>query len=132
ILIGAASGSRDPLSPLDRLVGGAGPAAPALAFQRIKTGADLDAALAAASRDGHPVMLDFYADWCVACKEMEKYAFPDPRVQAALQGVVLLQADVTANDAADQALMQRFGVFGPPATLFFDAHGVELKAAQVV
>jgi thiol:disulfide interchange protein DsbD len=130
ILVGAASGGRNPLAPLERL--GAGAPAHALAFQRIKSVADLDAAVAASAAAGKPVLFDFYADWCVSCKEMEAYTFPDAGVQAALAGVTLLQADVTANDAVDQALMQRFGIFGPPAILFFDAKGQELPRARVV
>ena len=78
-------------------------------------------------------MLDFYADWCVACKEMERYTFSDPEVAAALSEYVLLQADVTANDAEDQALLQgRFGLPGPPAIMFFGADGVERKNFRVV
>ena len=80
---------------------------------------DLDREVAAARDAGKPLMLDFYADWCVACKEMEKYTFPDAAVHKALDGFVLLKADVTANDEADQALMQRFGIIGPPMSLFF-------------
>ena len=77
-------------------------------------------------------MLDFYADWCASCKEMEKYTFPEPSVQAALTNTVLLQADVTANDDADQALMQRFGILGPPSILFFGQDGAEKTAYRVV
>ena len=76
-------------------------------------------------------MLDFYADWCVSCKEMERLTFTDARVHKALADVVLLQADVTANNADDQALLKRFGLFGPPGTIFFDAQGRELKARVV-
>jgi thiol:disulfide interchange protein DsbD len=130
ILVGAASGGRNPLQPLDRL--GAGAPAHALSFQRIKSVADLEAAVATSAAAGKPVMFDFYADWCVSCKEMEAYTFPEPAVQAALAGVTLLQADVTANDAVDQQLMQRFGIFGPPAILFFGADGRELPRARVV
>jgi len=130
ILVGAATGGRNPLQPLERL--GAGAPVHALAFQRIKSVEELDVAVAASAAAGKPVMLDFYADWCVACKEMEAYSFPDPRVQNALAGVTLLQADVTANDAVDQALMKRSGIFGPPAILFYDARGQELRAARVV
>jgi thioredoxin:protein disulfide reductase len=77
------------------------------------------------------VLFDFYADWCVSCKEMEKYTFTKPEVQAALAGFVLLKADVTANDAVDQALMQRFGIIGPPGTLFF-SDGRELRGLRLV
>jgi thiol:disulfide interchange protein DsbD len=76
-------------------------------------------------------MLDFYADWCVSCKEKEKYTFTDPDVRAALSGFVLLKADVTANDAVDQALMRRFGIIGPPGTLFF-AGGSEQRGLRLV
>jgi len=78
------------------------------------------------------VMLDFYADWCVSCKEMEAYTFPDPAVQAALKGFVLLQTDVTANTADDKALLKQFGLVGPPAMLFFDASGEERKNLRLV
>jgi thiol:disulfide interchange protein DsbD len=77
-------------------------------------------------------MLDFYADWCVSCKEMEAYTFTDAGVQAALANTVLLQADVTANDEADQALLQRFGVFGPPTIIFFDSAGAQRHGYEVV
>lgn len=131
LLIGTASGGRDPLAPLEhlRFIGGAAQQ-PQLQFKIIKTTADLDRELAAAN--GRPVMLDFYADWCVSCKEFEKYTFSNPEVMAALQGAVLLQADVTANDDADQALLKRFGLIGPPAILFFDATGHERRNYRVV
>jgi len=115
-LLGALGGGHDPLQPLANV---AGERRQAVTFQRIKSVDDLDRALAAARTAGKPVMLDFYADWCVSCKEMEKYTFTDPAVNVALADYVLLQADVTANDAADQALMQRFGIIGPPMSLFF-------------
>jgi thioredoxin:protein disulfide reductase len=135
LLIGAASGSKDPLQPLDHLSAGSGGAASpehVLAFQRIKTVADLERAVAAATAAGKPVMLDFYAEWCVSCKEMEKYTFPDPGVQAALANSVLLQADVTANDDDDQALMTRFEIYGPPTIAFYGADGVERKDFRLV
>ncbi len=135
LLIGAASGSHDPLQPLGHLRNGTGAAtanAHGLAFDRIKTVADLDARIAAAVASGRPVMLDFYADWCVSCKEMEKYTFTDAGVQSALANAVLLQADVTANDDHDQALLARFGIFGPPTIAFFDTRGVELKNFRLV
>lgn len=135
LLIGAASGSKDPLQPLDHLSAGSGGGATqqhALAFQRIKTVADLERAVAAATAAGKPVMLDFYADWCVSCKEMEKYTFPDPGVQAVLANAVLLQADVTANDDEDQALMRRFEIYGPPTIAFYGADGVERKDFRLV
>ena len=124
-VIGVMGGSRDILQPLAVFAGG-GPGATAgthLQFERVKSVAELDAAIAKSA--GKPVMLDFYADWCVSCKEMENITFADPRVQTALQGVVLLQADVTANSADDKALLKRFGLFGPPGILFFDRNGKE-------
>jgi len=135
LLIGTASGSKDPLKPLDRLAaggGGGGTQEHVLAFQRIKSVADLENAIASASAAGRPVMLDFYADWCVSCKEMEKYTFPDPGVQSALANAVLLQADVTANDEADKALMNRFEIFGPPTIAFYSADGVEREDFRLV
>jgi thiol:disulfide interchange protein DsbD len=136
MLIGASSGSSDPLRPLDRLSVGGGSATVSqnhgLEFARIKTVDDLERAIAAAGTAGKPVMLDFYADWCVSCKEMEKYTFTDPGVQAALANAVLLQADVTANDADDQALLKRFGIFGPPTIAFFGADGTERKNFRLV
>ena len=135
MLVGVAAGGKDTIQPLRGLApagGGAGSAAHA-EFKRIKTVADLDREVAAAAAAGKPVMLDFYADWCVSCKEMERYTFPDPRVIAAMERFVLLQADVTANDAEDKALMQeRFGLPGPPAMLFFDTDGNELRGYRLV
>jgi thiol:disulfide interchange protein DsbD len=126
-LVGAATGGRDPLAPLAHLTG-----APkhALAFKRVKTVADLDAALAA--NRGKTAMLDFYADWCVSCKEMEKLTFVDPAVQAKLANTLLLQVDVTANDAADKAMLKRFGLFGPPGIIFFDRKGAEISDSRVI
>jgi thiol:disulfide interchange protein DsbD len=126
-LIGAAAGSRDLTQPLAGLRGGVAESGPHLAFRTIKTTADLDRELAA----GKPVLLDFYADWCVSCKEMEKFTFSKPEVVQALDGFVLLKADVTANDDADQALLKRFGLFGPPATIFF-AGGQEKRALRLI
>lgn len=133
MLVGAAAGGRDTVQPLRGLaVGGAGGGGTEhVVFKRVKTVADLDRELAAAA--GRPVMLDFYADWCASCKEMERYTFSDPAVIAEMGRFVLLQADVTANDAQDQGLMQgRFGIPGPPAMLFFDASGTELRNFRLV
>lgn len=131
-LLGFANGGDDWMRPLHSWRSGAGNVAgqqPAeLHFQRIKTLADLHAQLG----QGQPVMLDFYADWCVECKRMEKTTFEDPVVQRALAGVNLLQADVTANDDLDQALYQAFDLIGPPAILFFDAKGQELRSRRVI
>lgn len=137
VLIGVAGGGSSVFAPLQGLSigsagGGSQPKAEthALDFQRVKSVADLDRALADAK--GKPVMLDFYADWCVSCKELEAYTFSNPQVQQALSGFVLLQADVTANDAADKALLKRFGLFGPPGIIFFNAQGQEQRQLQVV
>jgi thioredoxin:protein disulfide reductase len=78
------------------------------------------------------VMLDFYADWCVSCKEMERFTFTDPAVQHKLAGALLLKADVTKNDADDRALLKRFALFGPPGTIFFDRNGREIDGARVI
>jgi len=108
-----------------------GPAAQSgkTAFTRVKTSADLDAVLAQADR---PVMLDFYADWCVSCHEMERFTFGDPAVAARLRGFTLVQADVTANDPDDRALLKRFKLFGPPGIMFFDPKGAYLMDARVI
>ncbi|MGJ9418901.1 protein-disulfide reductase DsbD [Massilia sp. CMS3.1] len=126
-LVGAATGGRDPLAPLAHLTG---TPQHGLTFTRVKTVADLDAALAANA--GKTAMLDFYADWCVSCKEMEKLTFTDPAVQAKLANTVLLQVDVTANDVHDKAMLKRFGLFGPPGIIFFDRKGAEIPDSRVI
>jgi thiol:disulfide interchange protein DsbD len=78
------------------------------------------------------VLFDFYADWCVSCKEMERFTFTDPAVQARMGQMLLLQVDVTANNADDKALMRRYGLFGPPAILLFDANGRELSGRRII
>ncbi|MGB9108036.1 MAG: thioredoxin family protein, partial [Telluria sp.] len=103
---------------------------PQLAFTRIKTVEQLDAALQTAG--GKTAILDFYADWCVSCKEMEKLTFVDPQVKARLANTVLLQVDVTANDAADRAMLKRFGLFGPPGIILFDRGGKEIPDGRVI
>ena len=128
--IGAASGGTDPLLPLAHLRGAPASRAAALPFRPLKTVAELDGVLASAG--GKTVVLDFYADWCVSCKEMERFTFSDPAVQQRLNQAVLLKADVTANDANDRELLKRFGLFGPPAMLFFDGQGRELAGLRVV
>lgn len=127
--IGAARGATDPLRPL------ALPAAIAsanVAFTRVANLAELDRAVSAAAASGQAVMLDFYADWCTSCKEMERYTFANPQVRAALSKLTLLRADVTANSADDQALLQRFGIFGPPTIAFYGSDGREHSAYRVV
>ena len=128
LLAGVVLGGRSVLAPIPQWQA----EVRSLEFQRIKTVADLDREVAAAAAAGRPVMLDFYADWCVSCKEMERYTFTDAAVQEALTNAVLLKADVTANDADDQALLQRFGIFGPPTIAFWRADGVEQKNYRVV
>ena len=130
LLIGALGGQENPLRPLG-FIASQDQAAP-MEFKRIKSVADLERELATATADGRPVMLDFYADWCVSCKEMEHYTFVDARVQANLGNTLLLQADVTANDNEDQALLNYFNIFGPPTIVFFDAQGIERPEYRIV
>ncbi|MBI5925981.1 MAG: protein-disulfide reductase DsbD [Aquabacterium sp.] len=136
LMLGMAVWVARPAWPYLQSLVGATPAASAhhsaLPFERVRTVAELDAALALAKAQGKPVMLDFYADWCTSCLEMERETFSDPQVQAHLKGAVVLQADVTVNTADDRALLQRFKLFGPPGIIFFDAQGQERTAAQVV
>lgn len=134
-LIGAASGGRDVLQPLSHLAARtdapAGVAANSgeVHFTRVRNNAELDALLA---QSRQPVMLDFYADWCVSCREMERFTFTDPGVAQRMAGMLLLQADVTANNADDRALLKRFRLFGPPGIMFFEPGGKELPDARVV
>ncbi|HSD61842.1 MAG TPA: protein-disulfide reductase DsbD [Burkholderiales bacterium] len=133
ILVGALSGGRDVLQPLSALriaSAGTGGEAPHLKFERVHSVAELESRVAQAA--GRYVMLDFYADWCVSCKEMERFTFSDPRIQAKLRDVVLLQADVTASTPEDLALLKRFGLFGPPGILFFDRQGREVPDVRVI
>lgn len=130
-LIGALSGSRDVLQPLSGLrLGGGESAATPVPFQRVANLSELDMRIEIAR--GRPALLDFYADWCVSCKEMERYTFSDARVQARLREMVLLQADVTTNDAEGIALLKRFRLFGPPGIIFFDRNGREIQGLRVI
>ena len=129
LLVGALSGAKDPLQPLAGLRGGASSEVARLPFVRIRSVAELEARIKATDR---PVMLDFYADWCVSCKEMERFTFSDVRVRQMLAGWTLLQADVTANSDEDKALLARFNLFGPPGIIFFDSRGKELGNVRVV
>ena len=128
-LVGAAAGGSNPLQPLAHLRGGESPAAAGSAFTAVRNLAELDNALGTA---GRPVMLDFYADWCVSCKEMERFTFVDPTVRKLMAGALLLKADVTANNDDDRALLKRFNLFGPPGIIFFDPQGREVPAARVI
>ncbi len=133
LLIGALTGGSDPLKPIEFARNQATSAqTQKLAFTPIQSVVDLERELTMARAAGQPVMLDFYADWCVSCKEMEKYTFTDPTVVAALAGTRLLKADVTANNEDHQTLLKRFGLFGPPSIIFFDSTGTERPGYQVV
>jgi thiol:disulfide interchange protein DsbD len=130
-IVGAASGGRDVLRPLERLASGPGASETgSLAWRRVESADQLNAALAGAN--GKPVLLDFYADWCVSCKEMDRFTFSDPHVANRLAGIQLLRADVTADSAEDKALLKRFGLFGPPGTIFFDSQGREVPGTRVI
>jgi thiol:disulfide interchange protein DsbD len=154
LLVGAASGGRDMLQPLAQFAarppvmgassgstasstGTAGttgtPAASgsvgALSFKPVRSVAELDALVAGA---GRPVLLDFYADWCVSCREMEKFTFSDPEVAKRMSSMLLLRADVTANNADDRELLKRFRLFGPPGIMFYDADGRQLSDTRVI
>lgn len=142
LVVGAAAGGRDPFRPLAGIslvtapdvsgVAAPPPGGREAVFQPVKGPEGLAREIAAAAARGQPVMVDFYADWCIECKRLEHSTFSDPAVRRALSGMRLLQADVTANDDQDQALLRRFGIYGPPAILFFDGHGRELKARRLV
>ena len=129
LLVGALTGSRDVLRPLASLGEKAQPSAPPLPWTRVASLGDLEARL---KTPGKLVMLDFYADWCVSCKEMESFTFSDPRVRAELDRMLLLQVDVTANNENDKALLKRFSLFGPPGIVFFDAEGREIRGLRVI
>ncbi len=131
-LVGAAAGGTNVFEPLSTVRGASTVSQgeeKGVHFTRIRTVAELDQALVSAKK---PVMLDFYADWCVACKEMDRFTFHDPKVIEQLGGLTLLQVDVTANSEDDRALMKRFGLFGPPGMIFFDTTGKEIAGSRVV
>ena len=142
LVIGAAGGSHSLLQPLQGIAStqqlsgnetrSNSSSEHVLPFQQIKGIDGLRAALTQAASDGRPLMLDFYADWCVSCKEMESFTFSNSDVQNSLDNFVMLQADVTKNDAQDKELLKELGLFGPPAILFYDNTGNELRNYRVV
>jgi len=135
LLAGALGGATDPLRPLAPFQAGARQASAQggdHSFERIDKSEAVPARLTQAQRDGMPVILDFYADWCISCKVMERNVFSAPEVQDAMADYRLLQVDVTENTASDQALLDRYGLFGPPTLLFFDASGEELADARIL
>ena len=127
--VGAASGGSDPLQPLEHLRSGPHGPSVGASFVPVRSLDELDQVLRTA---GRPVMLDFYADWCVSCKEMDRYTYSDPAVRDRLAGALLLKADVTANTTQDRELLKHFQLFGPPGTLFFDAKGREVAGTRVI
>ncbi len=129
-LIGALSGARDVLRPLDAVCSSCKAETVTTKFERIKDVTELN--LRIKNSGGKIVMLDFYADWCVSCKEMERFTFADPAVQAKLKQALVLQADVTANSPPDKELLKKFGLYGPPGILFFDTQGREMSDFRVV
>lgn len=132
LIVGASAGANDPLRPLRPLVDKRGAAANELSFVAIKGPQGLAAGLQAARTQGRVAMLDFYADWCVECKYLERDTFADARVKSTLNNFMLMRADVTANDAEDQMLLKELELYGPPAVLFFDSEGTELRAQRVL
>ena len=132
LAVGAASGASDPLAPLGKLASQREPAgAPEPQFAEVRGLAQVEAAIAAATRSGRPVMLDLYADWCIACKVMERQVFPDNAVASAMSQFTLLRADVTANSDEDRALLAHFKLFGPPSMLLFDGAGREREDFRI-
>lgn len=131
LVAGAAAGSDDPLRPLAALGAQTDTARPT-PFQRVRNNAELDREIARARAEGKTLMLDFYADWCVSCKVMERRVFRKPEVATRLARLHLVQADVTANNEDDRALLKRFNLLGPPTIVFFDKDGREISQARLV
>jgi thiol:disulfide interchange protein DsbD len=127
--VGALSGARDPLRPLTGIFAESPEEQQPVRFETVKTLSDLDVQL---KTSGKPAMLDFYADWCVTCKEMDRFTFSDPQVRTRLARMTLLRADVTANTADDKALLKRYRLFGPPGIVFFNAGGREIEGLRVI
>ncbi len=132
LLIGVSMGNHNPLQPLQGFRTAQAEPRQAVAFREVGSLAELQTELQRAAENGKWVILDFYADWCVSCKEMEAYTFSDPQVQRQLDNFVLLQADVTQDNSADRALLKRFDLIGPPAILFFDPQQQERPELRVI
>ncbi|MEM7256886.1 MAG: protein-disulfide reductase DsbD, partial [Pseudomonadota bacterium] len=137
LLIGVGTGTGSLIRPLQGLAASGGAAGGIasvehVTFNRIKGVPELEAALNTARSQNKPVILDFYADWCVSCKEMEAFTFTNQQVAAQMSKAVLLQADVTANDKADKELLRHYGIFGPPAIIFYNNEGAEVEGSRVV
>jgi thioredoxin:protein disulfide reductase len=134
LLYGALKGAENPLAPLsitsELQANEATAKRDSLEFKTIHSSKELDTILA--ENKGKKVMLDFYADWCTSCKELDQITFKDPRVMELLKGFVLVRADVTANSEAEQALAKRFNLFGPPAMIFFDENGIAINGADLI
>jgi thiol:disulfide interchange protein DsbD len=139
-ILGVSAGGRDVLRPLGEFTnmssaadesGPIDPRQAGLGFEAIRNVEELDVRLAQAANDHRPVMLDFYAEWCTSCKEMERFTFTDSSVKDKLQPFVRLRADVSANSQADRQLLRRFGIFGPPSLVFYDEAG-NLKTERIV
>ena len=134
LLIGAGLGAQDPLKPLAPLTsirgggGGASDVHQEAQWVSVKSLADVESAIAASDK---PVLLDLYADWCISCKTMERNVFPQPDVASRLEQFTLLRADVTANDDTDQALLNHYGLFGPPSMVFFARDGSEIGEVRL-
>ena len=133
LLIGFSIGNSNPLKPLQGFgVSTAKASEQGINFEKIASLAELEARIQQANINNQHVMLDFYADWCISCKEMEAYTFTDAAVKQALAGFVLLQADVTKNSDDDKALLAKFNLIGPPAILFFGDGEQENQALRVI
>ncbi|HIL41397.1 MAG TPA: thiol:disulfide interchange protein, partial [Methylococcales bacterium] len=132
LIIGIASGNTNPLQPLQHFSQTTQTSKQPAQFESIGSLNELNQKLAQAKQQQQWVMLDFYADWCISCKEMEAYTFSNNRVQKELSQFMLLQADVTAMTADDNALLKHFNLIGPPAILFFDADKNEQEHLRLV
>ncbi|MEQ1485705.1 protein-disulfide reductase DsbD [Methyloglobulus sp.] len=133
LLIGFSIGNTNPLKPLQGFgVTAANASEQGLSFERVSSLAELEVRIKQANANNQPVMLDFYADWCISCKEMEAYTFTDAKVKQTLAGFVLLQADVTKQSGADKTLLAKFNLIGPPAILFFNGNEQETKSLRVI